>query len=178
MMIIFSNPFITIATQNDIPAIGHLLNISYRGETSKQGWTTEAHLVAGEQRTNKETVLQTMLQPGSIFLLYTGEQQNIIGCVNLQEHGEKLYLGMFGVAPQLQGAGIGKQLLQAAEEYAKYKHCKAIYMSVISVREELISWYKRHGYEDTLERKEFAEDGIHGEHLQPMEFMILEKTMN
>jgi hypothetical protein len=48
-------------------------------------------------------------------------------------------------------------------------------MQVISVREELIHWYVRHGYQDTGERKPFFEDGLTGKHLQPLEFMVLEK---
>ncbi len=174
-MFAFFDLYISIATEADIPAIKYLLNSAYRGETSKQGWTTEAHLIEGEQRTNEEAILQTMRQPGSIFLKFTNDNHAIIGCVNLQQHGERLYLGMFSVSPQLQGGGIGKKLLAAAEEWAKHLHCKAIYMSVISVRTELINWYQRHGYEDIGERKTFEEDGVHGRHLQPMEFMILEK---
>lgn len=173
----FSNHNISIATEADIPAINHLLNSAYRGETSKQGWTTEAHLIAGETRTNEASLKQVMEQYGSVFLKYTNSQQQTIGCVNLQQHGEKLYLGMFSVEPQLQGSGIGKQLLQAAEEYAKALHCTAIYMSVITVRTELIQWYERNGYKDTGERKFFKEDELTGRHLQPLEFMILEKEV-
>ena len=84
---------------------------------------------------------------------------------------------MFSVSPQLQGGGIGKQLLQAAEEFALDVNFTAIYMSVISVRTELINWYKRHGYVETGERKPFVEDGLTGKHLQPLEFMTLEKTL-
>ena len=50
-------------------------------------------------------------------------------------------------------------------------------MSVISVRTELINWYKRYGYTDTGERKPFTEDGISGKHLKKLEFMILEKLI-
>jgi uncharacterized protein YodC (DUF2158 family) len=49
-------------------------------------------------------------------------------------------------------------------------------MSVISVRTELIDWYKRNGYLENGERKVFKEDGLTGKHLQPLEFMILEKV--
>jgi ribosomal protein S18 acetylase RimI-like enzyme len=176
-MYIFSNPHIAIATIADIPVITHLLNSAYRGEISKQGWTTEANLIAGETRTDEANVKEVMEQAGSVFLKYTNEQQ-ITGCVNLQQHGDKLYLGMFSVVPKLQGGGIGKQLLQAAEEQAKQLHCTAIYMSVISVRTELIQWYQRHGYKDTGERKFFKEDSLTGKHLQPLEFMIMEKVVN
>lgn len=177
MLPAFSIQYISVATLTNIAAIKDLLNEAYRGEKSKQGWTTEADLIAGETRTDEATIEQVILQNGSVFLLYKDEQQEIIGCVNLQKHDTKIYLGMFSVSPPLQGGGIGKQLLQAAEEYSLHVNCNAIYMSVISVRTELIDWYKRHGYADTGERKPFTEDSLTGKHLMPLEFMILEKTL-
>lgn len=162
----------------DIAAINDLLNNAYRGDSSKQGWTTEAGLIAGNVRTDETTVQQVMEQDGSVFLIYTDDEQKITGCVNLQQHGDKIYLGMFSVSPQLQGGGMGKQLLKAAEEYTQHVQCVAIYMTVISVRTELINWYKRHGYMDTGERKPFIEDGLTGKHLQALEFMVLEKPLS
>jgi ribosomal protein S18 acetylase RimI-like enzyme len=173
----FSNRNISIATIIDIPAINRLLNSAYRGEIAKQGWTTEANLITGETRTDEANLKQVMEQEGSVFLKYINEQQQIIGCVNLQQYDDKLYLGMLSVQPQLQGGGIGKQLLQAAEEYAKALHCTAIYMSVISVRTELIQWYERHGYKDTGERYPFEGDKLIGRQLQPLEFMMMEKKI-
>lgn len=174
---IFKTPEIKIAVEADIACITELLNISYRGETSKKGWTTEAGLIAGDTRANENMIKILMQQPASVFLKYTNYEQQIIGCVNLQQHDKKIYLGMFSVSPQLQGTGIGKQILKAADEYAIQSGCTAIYMSVISVRDELINWYKRHGYADTGKRMPFEEDGITGKHLQKLEFMILEKSL-
>lgn len=177
-MFTFSNSSISIATKNDATTIVTLLNNAYRGEASKKGWTTEAHLIAGDIRSDELSVLTTMQQTGSVFLKYVNAEGSIIGCVNLQQqHGSKIYLGMFSVDPNLQGGGVGKQLLIAAEEYAKHINCSIIYMSVISVRDELINWYKRHGYADTGERRPFNEDGKTGKHLQSLEFMILEKQI-
>ena len=176
-MYTFSNLNIAIATITDIPAINRLLNSAYRGETSKQGWTTEADLIAGETRTDEADLKQVMEQEDSVFLKYTNEQHQITGCVNLQQYEDKLYLGMLSVEPQLQGGGIGKQLMQAAEEYAKALHCTAIYMSVISVRTELVQWYERHGYKDTGERHPFVGDELIGRQLQPLEFMMMEKKI-
>ena len=173
----FSNIQIAAATVNDITAITALLNSAYRGESSKQGWTTEAHLIGGAVRTNESNLQQVMEQAGSIVLKYTDDKQKIIGCVNLQQKQNKIYLGMLSVAPQLQGAGIGKQLLKAAEEYAQQMQCIAVYMTVISVRTELINWYQRYGYAATGERNPFAEDGLTGNHLQPLEFMVMEKIV-
>lgn len=177
-MQLFSDTHIAIATISDIPAIKNLLNSAYRGESSKQGWTTEAHLIEGDVRTDEATIEKVMKRDGSVFLKYTNEQQEVIGCVNLQLHeGRKIYLGMFSVSPQLQGGGIGKKLLQASDEYGRHLHCSSIYMTVITVRSELVSWYQRHGYHDTGERKPFKEDEGSGKHVQPLEFMVLEKQL-
>ena len=175
MIHVFTQPQIKVAVAEDMVAIKNLLNSAYRGESSRLGWTTEANIIAGEVRTDEKDLSKIMSQQGSIFLKYTNEENQIIGCVNLQQQGSKIYLGMFSVSPLLQGAGIGKQILHAAEEYARDIHCNCIYMSVISVRTELIDWYKRNGYIDTGERKVFKEEGLTGKHLQPLEFMILEK---
>lgn len=174
----FSDNNISIATIADIPAVIGLLNSAYRGEDSKQGWTTEAHLIAGETRTDENSVKEVIEKEGSVLLKYTNEQQQAIGCVNLQQHGNKVYLGMFAVSPQLQGGGIGKKLLHAAEEYTKSVGAAAIYMTVISVRTELVDWYKRHGYVDTGEKKSFEEDSVSGKHLQQLEFIVLEKQVS
>ena len=176
-MFSFSNPAISFASVSDIISIKDLLNTAYRGEESKQGWTTEADVIAGDIRADEAMLQQVLQQSGSVFLIYKDEQQKLIGCVNLQQHSSKIYLGMFSVSPLQQGSGIGKQILQAAEEYAKHLQCDVIYMSVISVRTELINWYMRHGYRDTGERKPFVEDNVTGKHLQPLEFMTLEKSI-
>lgn len=166
---------IELATTADAKQIEQLLNSAYRGESSRKGWTTEADLIAGERRTDEASVIAVMNQPGSVVLKYTDDQGAIIGTVNLQKHENRLYLGMFSVSPDLQGGGIGKQLLKAAEDYAHKVQCGSIYMSVISVRKELIDWYKRNGYAETGERKAFIEDDLTGKHLQPLDFLILEK---
>ncbi len=177
IMLIFSNPQIYMATVADAASIVALLNSAYRGESSKQGWTTEAHLIAGNVRTDEKDMLNIMAQPNSVVLKSVNEQDEVIGCVNLQQHDNKIYLGMLSVSPNLQGAGIGKQLLKAAEEYALYLQCTAIYMMVITARTELISWYNRYGYYDTGGRKPFTQDDLTGRHLQPLEFMMLEKII-
>lgn len=168
---------ISKATAADAAKLVDLLNSAYRGESSKQGWTTEAHLIAGNVRTNEQTVIDVINEPGSIILKCIDEQNQIIGTVNLQKHNHKLYLGMFSVSPVSQGGGIGKKLLVAAEVHAREVDCSMIYMTVISVRTELIDWYKRHGYVDTGERKPFIEDDVTGQHLQKLEFAVLEKKI-
>lgn len=176
-MKIFSNECVYIATADDVSSLLVLLNQAYRGENSRQGWTTEAHLIAGDVRTTKDELNKTMELPGSVILKYETGEHEIVGCVNLQKRNDKIYLGMFAVSPHLQGGGIGKQLLHAAEEYAQHLQYHLIYMTVISLRTELINWYIRHGYKDTGKRKPFEEDGISGKHIQLLDFAVLEKEI-
>jgi len=167
---------ITKATLEDIPALVALINSAYRGETSKKGWTTEADLLEGK-RTDEQEITEIFLDPKNTILKFT-ENSIIIGSVLLVEKGHQLYLGMLTVSPELQNSGIGKKLLAEAENQAKALGLYSIIMTVISVREELIAWYKRHGYVDTGEREAFPESDIHVTVSdEPLEFIYLEKTI-
>lgn len=172
----FSNNNIQIATKGIAQEIMELLNKAYRGEESKKGWTTEASLIAGDIRTSIEMVDSAITAPLGNMLIYISNNK-VIGCVHLQQNNNKLYLGMFAVEPTLQGGGIGKTLLQAAEIYCLQKQLNCIYMKVVSVRTELIDWYKRHGYIETGETIDFNEDKITGKHLQKLQFIVLEKKL-
>jgi len=167
---------VTLATEKDIAALNILVNSAYRGETSKQGWTTEADLLDGI-RTDEESLKQLMHQPNSFILKYE-EENKILGCVYLKKEDDKLYLGMLTVSPQLQNKGLGKILLLASEEEARKRNCSAVFMSVISKRTELINWYKKRGYYDTGITKPFPEnDPRLGIPKTKLEFIVLEKKL-
>ncbi|KAF2508577.1 GNAT family N-acetyltransferase [Flavobacterium zhairuonense] len=167
---------ITKSTLGDIPALTTLINSAYRGETSKKGWTTEAHLLEGK-RTDEQEMTAIFEDSKNTILKFT-ENEKIIGSVLLVEKGNQLYLGMLTVSPELQNSGIGKKLLAEAENHAKSLGLSSIIMTVISVREELIAWYKRHGYVDTGEREAFPESEIHVTvSEEPLEFIFLEKQL-
>jgi len=167
---------ITKSTLQDIPALTILINSAYRGETSKKGWTTEANLLEGK-RTNEEELTETLRNPKNTILKFT-DNDTIIGSVLLIEKEHQLYLGMLTVSPELQNSGIGKKLLAEAENHAKALGLSSIIMTVISVREELVAWYKRHGYVDTGEREAFPESEIHVTISEkPLEFIYLEKKI-
>ena len=177
MTFIFTHPQISFASVQDVAELKNLLNSAYRGKSSLQGWTTEAHIILGDVRTDEGNMKEVMQKTGSVFLKYSDELGQIIGCVNLQPQGKKMYLGMFSVSPMMQGAGIGRRILEASEEYARYCDCDSIIMRVISVRTELIDWYIRNGYAETGERIIFEEDGLTGKHLQPLEFLMMSKQI-
>jgi ribosomal protein S18 acetylase RimI-like enzyme len=167
---------ITIATLDDISALEKLINSAYRGETSKKGWTTESNLLKGKRITLEE-LEETIQNKNNTLLKYTKNNQ-IIGSVLLVNKESKLYLGMLTVSPELQNTGIGKILLKEAEVHALSIGLPKIVMTVISIRKELIEWYKRHGYEDTGVREPFPlndTDAIISK--EPLEFIVLEKKL-
>ena len=167
---------ITKATIEDISLLNTLINSAYRGESSKKGWTTEANILEG-LRTTEEELTETILNPKNTVLKFTDNNQ-IIGCVLLVEKEQQLYLGMLTVSPDLQNSGIGKKLLQQADLHAQSLGLPKIIMTVISVRDELISWYKRNGYEDTGVREPFPASEVHIPITEvPLEFIVLEKRV-
>lgn len=166
------------ATKKDLEPIIRLVNSAYRGETAKKGWTHEADLIKGEMRIDEKMLNKLFDAPGSTILKAIDDSGEISGCVYLEKKGSALYLGMLSVSPDKQASGIGKHLLKAADKHALENNCSTIEMTVISVRKELINWYERNGYINTHKTKPFAEDGRFGIPAQPIEFVVLEKTVS
>lgn len=167
---------ITPAVIEDIPQLVSLVNSAYRGETSKKGWTTEADLLDGI-RTDEASLYIIMNKPAALILKYLNDENEITGCVYLETNDDELYLGMLSVAPQAQAQGIGKQLMKASEAYAQQHGLKAVVMTVISVRTELITWYERHGFRQTGNLKPFPDDSKAGIPKQPLQFVVLKKLL-
>jgi ribosomal protein S18 acetylase RimI-like enzyme len=168
---------ITKATLEDVSSLNKLINSAYRGESSKKGWTTEANILEGGRTTEIE--LTEIIQDKKNTILKFTENNQIIGCVLLIEKEDRLYLGMLTVSPELQNSGIGKKVLQQAEIHASTLGLSKIVMTVITVREELIAWYKRHGYIDTGAREPFPVSEVFSQTSnEPLEFMVLEKRIS
>ena len=167
---------ISKATFQDIPQLVTLINCAYRGEHSKKGWTTEADLLGG-LRTDQDSLEKMMNKKNAVILKFCNEDSVLQGCVYLEKKEDKMYLGMLTVSPLEQAKGIGKKLLLAAEKYTGDQKCSAIEMTVISVRDELIKWYQKHGYHKTGITKPFPSDTKFGIPRQPLEFIVMEKGL-
>ena len=167
---------VVIATAADIPKLNKLINSAYRGEESKKGWTSEAHLLGGI-RTDENTLRELISKPNACILKYAMAQEDPIGCVFLEKKGLSLYLGLLTVSPLEQAKGIGKLLLQESEAYARSHGCPVIEMTVISVRTDLIRWYEHHGYKKTGKTKPFPKDEKFGIPRQALEFVVMQKEI-
>ncbi|MFD8973871.1 GNAT family N-acetyltransferase [Streptomyces sp. NPDC059593] len=136
------------AVLGDVPVLVPLVESAYRGDASRGGWTTEADILQG-QRTDPEGVAAVITTPGS-GLLVVERDGEVVACCQLEHRGEAAYFGMFAVRPELQGAGLGKRIIEEAERRVRELwDVREMHMTVISVREELIAWYERRGYRRT-----------------------------
>ncbi|MCA1595640.1 MAG: GNAT family N-acetyltransferase [Chloroflexi bacterium] len=144
------------ARPEESAAIALLVNSAYRGESSREGWTTEADLLDG-QRTDEEAIASLSACPEQTLLVIAGDDDVPVGTVLLERRpGGVSYLGMLTAAPRLQAQGLGRRLIEEAEAYARREWGSSVTeMTVIDCRTELIAWYERRGYVRTGEHRPF-----------------------
>lgn len=142
------------AAHADIPALVALVTSAYRGDVSKQGWTTEADMLDG-QRIDPDVLRRDIERPCSRIII--AERDGLLlACAHVAEEDGAGYFGMFSVRPDLQGGGVGKALLAEAERVAGEEwELPAMRMTVIDIRDELIAFYERRGYVRTGIKKPF-----------------------
>lgn len=183
------------ARQDDVPAFVALVESAYRGDASRAGWTTEADLLQG-QRMDHAMGHELIDTPGTLVLLFwTGEGADAltvggmaggdsippVACVQLEDRGDGVaYFGTFAVAPQMQGAGIGKLVMIAAEQAVTERWgATTMRMTVIRQRAELITFYERRGFALTGETEPFpyGQEQFGLPQHDDLEFVVLEKHL-
>ncbi len=146
------------AERIDAESVTQLINLSYRGETSRKGWTTEADILDG-LRTTTAHVAKVINRPDAFFLMGVLNDEIVatICCEHQIIAGKPTaHFGMIAVKPALQNKGYGKDLINAAEAIVQREwRVTGFHMTVISLREELIEFYQRLGYKRTGELKDF-----------------------
>lgn len=162
---------ITAASPADALALKDLLEAAYRGDSARQGWNHEADILDDERIGREE--LDALLADPCVTILTARDGEALVGCVAVTRKDAALaYLGMLCVLPTLQSSGLGRRLLDAAEDHARALGIAAMEMTVIDSRESLIAWYVRRGYARTGERRPFPvlRD-------PPITFVVLEKPL-
>lgn len=170
----------TQAQEQHLERIVALVNSAYRGEGSKKGWTTEADFLDG-QRVDIESLREIIAKDEAAILIAEDEDTDtIVGCVQLEKQGTDLYLGMLTVSPELQKKGIGLMLLKESEAFAEFWDCTHIAMTVIAIRTELITWYEKHGFKKTGEKKPFpyGNERFGIPKVQDLYFEVLKKRLS
>lgn len=132
----FATPVCTrLATSDDIPGLLSLINSAYAIETFFDGTRTDAERLA------------VNLRKGEILVM-EGNGGKLLACIYLENRGENGYLGQFAVDPSKQGSGLGRQIVEIAEERLRSQGCRAVEIVVLSLRPELPPIYRRFGYHE------------------------------
>ncbi len=166
------------ARTDDIAALVPLITSAYRGESSRQGWTTEADILDGN-RIDPDVLRADIERPRSRVLVAESDGR-MLACAHVCDEGGVGYFGMFAVRPDLQNAGIGRRVLAEAERVAREDwRLPTMRMTVIDLRSELIDWYERRGYRRTGIKKPFpATDPRFGlPRRDDLRFEVLEKAL-
>lgn len=133
----------------DAGKIAALVNRAYRPSVHERGWTHEANLVSG-QRTTEEQVLSLDCSRSSILVLC--QDAVIVACIHVKCGENSAEIGMLATDPNHQMQGLGKEILDCAEQHAlAHFGITSFRMSVLSSRPELIAFYERRGYARTGE---------------------------
>jgi len=169
------------AVEGDFPAIIDLVNAAYRGHGAVESWNIESGILEGTRLTDSLLRDDLAAKPDAHLLVHRDpDSEDIIGTVWLEPAQDGAwYLGLFTVSPALQNRHLGRALLTAAEDFAKAHGASSIRMGVLSVRDTLIAWYERRGYQRTGKTEPFPYgDDRFGKPLRDdLEFVVLEKPL-
>jgi len=127
-----------VAVDADVPELVRLVNRAY---------VVEEFFVAGD-RTNGAQVRERMNRRSAAFLAVEdqGSPPRLAGCVWVEVRGDRGYFGMLAVDPDRQRRGLGRLLIEAAEEHCRSAGCRFLDISVVNLRTELPALYRQFGF--------------------------------
>ena len=124
---------IRIATPADVSAIVVVTNSAFAIETFIDGPRAD------------EEHLTTQMQNGS-FLVAQDPAGHVLASIYIELRGKRGYFGMLAVDPSHQSQGLGLAMVQAAEDHCRKQRCTAVDIAVLSLRPELLPFYRKLGY--------------------------------
>ncbi len=127
---------IRTATAADMPAMIPVVNAAFAIETFLDG-----------TRTDEERMAE-MMRKGD-FLVAEDRAGHVVATVYLEVRGERGYFGMLAIDPRQQGTGLGRRMVEAAENHCRQHGCKHVDIVVLSLRTDLPPFYRKLGYVET-----------------------------
>ncbi|PYT70934.1 MAG: hypothetical protein DMG39_14570 [Acidobacteria bacterium] len=127
---------IRVAAPEDVEPLARLINAAF---------VVEQPFIEG-QRIDPAGV-RAYMEKGKFLL--AEDSASLAGCIYVELRGERGYLGLLGVEPRRQGKGLGRQLMDAAENYFRAAGCRGIDLRIISPRTPLPTFYVHRGYTQT-----------------------------
>lgn len=135
--------FELINSEEHASALCDLINRAYRSTEGQRRWTTEHHLVEGSRVTLSH--IKHLIKDDAVSLLAGFIEGRPVCCIAVKHDIDKVEFGNFAVEPELQGRGVGKQLLEYAEQFSRHLG-KCFEVSVVTANTRLIEFYIKRGY--------------------------------
>lgn len=127
---------IRLATEVEAEEIARIINAAFEIEREfRQGERTSALEIRALMK--RET------------FLVAEQMDRLIGAVQVRVAGASGYFGMLAVDPAARRAGVGRALVEAAEDHCRRAGCTLMTMSTGEDRSELFPYYERMGYRVT-----------------------------
>lgn len=163
--------------KEDIKEVILLINQAYRGEKKDKAWTTESHILDGI-RVN-EDMMEEILKEKETKTYIAKIDNKIVGTIQVKLEEESIHVGLFAVDTKSQASGIGKKLLEFAENSATKIWGKSTFLiEVISTRTELMQYYIRRGYQNTNSFIEFPKSEYWTPNTnEELKLLVLKKTI-
>ena len=124
------------ADLGDVEALVRLINAAFR---------VELPFIEGDRI--DAAGLRSYMAKGKF--LVAEDSAGLAGCVYVELRGDRGYLGLLGVDPSRQGTGLGRKLMDDAENFFRQASCVAVDLRVISARTPLPAFYRHLGYLET-----------------------------
>ena len=148
------------AVETDVPAITDLVN---------RAFSVERFFKSGE-RTNEAQIADMLSQGRFLLLTASGD---LIACVFIRLNEERAYAGMLAVDPSQQRSGLGRRMMNEAEDYARAHGCEVLDIRIVNVRPELAEIYTKLGFVPTgIESAEVIKTAT-----QPVHFITMSKAL-
>jgi ribosomal protein S18 acetylase RimI-like enzyme len=144
---------IRAATAADMPAMIPVVNAAFAIETFLDGTRTDEERMAEMMRKGEFLVAEIIAEEIADGVAKAGAAvkgaRSIVAAVYTELRGERGYFGMLSVDPSRQGTGLGRVMVEAAEDYCRKHGCKYVDIVVLSLRPDLPPFYRKLGYIQT-----------------------------
>lgn len=149
------------AADDELPRLMALINDAYA--------PAESMFCIGPRITPDE--MREKFRHGA-FLVDPARGSDLRGVVHIAIDGTLGYFGPLAVRPDLQGIGLGRLLVDAAEHRCREAGCSAVEIDVVNHRRPLLDFYARRGYVVTGQRP-FPE----ADAKLPTHFVVMRKSL-
>lgn len=134
------------ATPADRERLIPLINSAFAVETFMQGPRTDQERLAASM---EKGVILLAEDLAAKDLVAEGDSGRLLASIYTELRGARGYVGMLAVDPAHQRSGLGRRMLEAAEEHLRQHGCEAVDITVLSLRPELPPLYRKFGFVET-----------------------------